>query len=643
MSKCHVEELSGLYENIFRDASYAYPTLEGEFKSDLTRLQRLVNERGIHLYVVDLPAAGKHFDRCLSEGTYSLSGLPLTKRYSGRVVIPKFLRGLLLRVFDEHGRLKEDCDLEAIFFIRQIYFAAKKSSLDCELKYVLDEVKDFFDVDASLPTPDGFWDSDNPTYALAELVSGFHNQYYLAKWEPGDKLGSTFLTNLDSVAGLVASSLGPYRVKDWKFRHGPGAVSERRGAVNKYQFVNWSDRLERVFAFADCGFHNYCAWARALDGSEVGSAEPASRLIAVRKTFTKPRLIAAEPSEHQWCQQNIWHFFCSRVADSWIKEFVHFRDQTLNQELCIEGSRSNALATVDLSAASDRVTCSAVGALFRSNLELLCALQSTRTRFLEQDICKDVPERVKLRKFSTMGSACTFPVESLMFMSVAIAAVLTKRQLPVTLKNVTSLRREVAVFGDDIVIPGECRDLFSRALKVLDFKVNDSKSFWTGRFRESCGVDAFDGVNVTPAFWRSPTGKSPELIASKVCVTNNFYMKFLVHTAAFLASTIRSVHVPTVDVSSGVCGFKSFTGGRLGGLRRRWNPGLQRDEVRIPLLLGVVRRTPITDDSALLQYFTEDPDPLQPWSGGVGQRPCFKVKHGWVATEDVVAQQHQGS
>lgn len=120
MSNRHVEELSKVYVALFEDAKYAFPTLGDEFEKDLVRLRNAVKQRGIYVYLVDLPALCKHFDRCLDNGEYKLSGLPLSKRYSNRVVIPKFLRGLYLLIFHSEGRLKENYDVQAIFFVRQI-------------------------------------------------------------------------------------------------------------------------------------------------------------------------------------------------------------------------------------------------------------------------------------------------------------------------------------------------------------------------------------------------------------------------------------------------------------------------------------------------------------------------------------------
>ena len=115
-----------------------------------------------------------------------------------------------------------------------------------------------------------------------------------------------------------------------------------------------------------------------------------------------------------------------------------------------------------------------------------------------------------LRKFSTMGNACTFPVESLLFFSIAVAAILTVRKVTPTKEAIKDAATEVAVFGDDIVAPKDSRELLKRALVVLDFKVNVDKSYEAGRFRESCGVDAYAGANVTPTYLRSLASGSPD-------------------------------------------------------------------------------------------------------------------------------------
>lgn len=645
MSKSHVQELSRVYEAILKDALYTFPTIGDEIQRDLTRLRRTAEQRGVHFYLVDLPALCKHLDRCLDNGEYVASHLPCSGRVNRTVVIPKLFRGLYLLIFNSSGKLREDYNVEAIFYLRQLLSCAKKVELPCGRDSIRREICEFIQTDSQLPRPEGFWDSDHVTPGLAgETYRGFDKSPVCIPRVAGYSSEqrrelSILLTNLDRISMFVCSALGPFKASEWRLRHGPGAVSERSGAFNKYCWKNWSDRLETEFPIADYGFHNYGSWCAAIADREILNEDPSSRLICVPKSLTKPRLIAAEPSEHQWCQQSIWHYFCERSAHSWISKFITFRDQTRNQQLCVKGSVDGSLATVDLSAASDRVTPHVVGQLFRHNVPLLMALRATRTRSITQDILPELGERIELRKFSTMGSACTFPVESIIFMSIAIAAVLTSRKLPVTLKSITDLSGQVTIFGDDIIIPKDSRELLYSALEVLYFKVNENKSFYTGRFRESCGVDSFAGVDVTPVYWKGCLGSNPESIASTVECSNNFYKKFLVTTSAYLASTTRKLNIPYVGIDSGVFGYKSFVEPKCRN-KIRYSGTLHRHEVLVPVLSTEQRRTATDDDSGLLQYFTEAPSPQDKWVHGVPQRPKIKLRRGWIPLYHLFAQRN---
>lgn len=245
MSKCHVRELRNVYLALFQDAKYAFPTLGAEFERDLIRLQGLVEQRGIRVYLEDLPAVGKHLDRCLAGGQYNLSGLPLTKRFSGRVVIPKFLRGLYLLVFHETGYLREDYSIEAVQFLRQILYAAKKATYDCSPNKVRDAVEDFIVTDTELPQPEGLWNAVGPLPPDAlDIYQGFGKSPQLT--ERADALPTPqrsrnvtlFLTCLDTVSRLVTTTLGSYDPKEWRFRHGPGAIAECTGPSNKYYWTN---------------------------------------------------------------------------------------------------------------------------------------------------------------------------------------------------------------------------------------------------------------------------------------------------------------------------------------------------------------------------------------------------------------------
>lgn len=646
MSNCHVRELGAFYASLMKDCAYAFPTMGVDLSRDLSRLQAAVKSRGIRVYLEDLPAIGKHFDRCLSGGEYKLSGLPLTKRFSGRVVIPKFLRRLYLLVFNDCGSLRTDYCVEAIFFIRQITYGAKKATISCSFDKVEKEVLDFVEVDSHLPEPEGFWSSDEVfTKGAGEVIfHGFEKSPIYAPrvdaLDPGNRRRmSACLGALDKVSSVLATTLGPYDPSDWRHKHGPGAVSETTGPSNKYYWKGWSDALELEYPIADCGFHSHASWADRCHSDEgFSSQEPYSRMVAVPKSFSKPRLIAAEPSQNQWCQQNLLHYFSERCANTWIGKFVRFDDQTLNQRLCKVGSSTGALATIDLSSASDRVSCHFVGQLFRKNPKVLRSLRASRTRLVKQRLTPKAPELLTLKKFSTMGNACTFPVESFGFLSVAIACVLTMRNRPVTVREIEKLEEEVAVFGDDIVIPVDCRELFVETLEVLHFKVNERKSFWTGKFRESCGVDSYDGVDVTPVYWKTFFNGRPESLASVVGTVNNLYNRYLMNASLRLASTLPEARLAKVVTGSGVFGLESRSGVDNSHLPRRWNQHLHRFEVRALGTISQQHRTATNDETAILQYFTEAPSPTTKWVHGVLQRPQLKTRLRWVSADSLVSQ-----
>lgn len=641
MSKSYVDELLGVYESVFRDISYAHPSLLSELDKDQLRLTRLVRERGLPFLTVDLPALGKHLDRCLSEGTYKVSGLPGSSRVSGTVPIPKFLRGLYLRIFESDGRLKEVPDVEAIFFVRQVLYLAKELPIQCSQDAVRTEVRTFFETDRLLPSPGDFWSQgDVKDEECQATYQGFAQDTWYSSRLNTSSADENLLVMLDHVSSVISTTLGFYKPEEWNFKHGPGVVSNRKTGENRYRFVSWPDRLESAYPISDCGFHNYTSWAANTSvGDLICSDEQIGKLIDVPKTFTKPRLISAEPSEHMWCQQNIWHFMKTRVEKSWIGEFVKFNDQTYNQNLCIRGSTDGSLATIDLSAASDRVSCRCVGQFFRANLRLLLGFRATRTRFIRQLQLSDEAEVVELNKYSTMGNATTFPVETLIFLGIALTACLvTDGVKTLTIKRLEEYIGQVSVFGDDIIVPRECVGTLIRLLEVLDFKVNLGKSYSDGKFRESCGIDCFAGQAITPAKYHGPYKGTPESYASIVSVSNNFYLRFLVNTSNYLQSTIERFRTPLVPMDSGYLGRKSFvrpTECHLRSFRSRWNSDLQKTEWLVPCVSARSSKHPIQDDSALLQFFTEQPDPHVMWESGVASRPKLIIRLRWVGIDSL--------
>lgn len=583
------------------------------------RLRSTVVCRGIHVFLVDLPNLGKHLDRCLADGQFKRSGLPLAGTVSRRVATPKFLRGIHQLVFYDDGRLRENADPLAVSWYRQLTLFAKKYKLECPPHAVTTAVCDFVEADLERPEPSRFWTSEDP-WDVSQRPS------FTALAEcPADR---SLLSVLDVVSRIISNSLGVYDPAVWRFKHGPGAVSEYPGKGDKFRWLSWPSKLETVYPIADYGFHSYSSWADYVCNSVVGDEQSPSRLIAVPKTYTGPRLIAAEPVSGMWCQQNLLHYFSGRFMRTWIGAFIRLMDQTQNQALALKGSKDNDVATVDLSAASDSVTCRLVESTFGFNKTVMDALRAIRTPCVSQQLTDKVSETHTLRMFSTMGNAVTFPVESLVFLATALAAVCYTEGLAPSVRTFLSLRGKMSVYGDDIIVPNKSRGALCRLLELLQFRCNTQKTFWEGNFRESCGCDAFRGHDVTPVYWRQKYTGTAVSLSSCVTVRNAFYRKYMLHTSAYLESTLPR-GIPEVAYDCGALGYV-VRGIPRQPVRVRWNSDYQRHEAKALTVVAKPNRVATQGHSALLQYFTERPAPHYRWEAGYVRDSSEAIRWRWL-------------
>ncbi len=594
--KSLVSRLHLVADGLLADFHRAYPSLGSEFVRDKRALASYVDERGLGFFTLDLPNLRALLLEGIESDSLTLKG-PCSRRVSKRVRVPAFLRGLWLLVFDNSGSLRLDPDPTAMDFIGQFSELAKKVTLTCTPARNRAAVKEFVDVESSLPEPDLRWDSDEG-FDWSDVCSLSFSSFDRLRQYSADNTrtdlfeddierlsaeDASLLERLDTICRDVSTRLGLFDAVEYDTllrstgrpsgtKNGPGAVSDLQAKEEKFSFANWPEKLQAVFPIDFFGHRPHEV------GSTYTNLEHASKLIAVPKTAKTPRLIASEPSYYQWCQQLVRRFLEDGIRTIFGDDVISFHDQSKSHPMVRLGSLDKSLATVDLSSASDRLSCRVVERAFRGNLSLLNALHATRTRVVGPSKRVDI-DFARLRKFSTMGSALTFPIQSLVFACVVLASLPGNARLD---SQLARYRKQIRVYGDDIVIPVEGYANLVRLLTLLKLKVNEKKSFSRGHFRESCGFDAFLGVDVTPVKPRSLDPTNPEGRMSILELSNNLFSKGLwiaAERAFSLLPQETSRSLPVVGPLSGTFGKVSFSGADVSHLKSRWNARLHRNEV----------------------------------------------------------------
>lgn len=306
-------------------------------------------------------------------------------------------------------------------------------------------------------------------------------------------------------------------------KHGPGSTADvGRRLTDKYRKLSIDRSLERFIHHGGQFWHYGEYWNSGLRFLRVVSDgfERISKLSFVPKSYKAYRSICAEPAVLQYFQQAVRRLLEHEISASPYLWFVNLRNQGWNRSMCLEASVRNDVDTLDLSFASDSVSWELVTKIFpRKWVYMFAATRSTAVRTPDGDI-------IKVRKFAPMGSAVCFPVQCVIYSAVILAALYshstsetpTSATVQVFLDTLLRKKPPVGAFGDDLITPGFItQDVINRLVR-LGFTVNTAKScVGDTRVRESCGIYAYKGVDVTPLLYRQPIkpSKNKEVYASQ--------------------------------------------------------------------------------------------------------------------------------
>lgn len=550
-------------------------------------------DEGVTFLTETLPQLGKAFDRALASDTVvmSFSGFQL----EGDTKLSVFLHPLFAMVLTADGYVRKDACPQAVRMIRQILYLFYKLELPITTEKSTAVVASFVKTEEELAAVDA---------NLIKMSNMLDARCNALVWDK-----NLSLDIVTSARFLLSRVLSRFSVNDCYPSHGPGAVSGKEKPWEKFDWTNIPNRTLTEFPL-DAFFFVSMEHMREA-APNIGEQEPSARVILVPKDSRGPRLISAEPKEFQFLQQGVMRHLVSIVEGHPLcKWSVFFTQQAPNTFAALLGSDpqgpfGNSYSTLDLKDASDRVSLELVRLLFPDPVfRVLDACRSRSTVLPDGSV-------INLRKHAPMGSATCFPVMALCIWAILAARLCRAAKDPWATRKSTRLSIErIHVYGDDVIVPKEDTNTAIEALELFGLKTNTSKCCSEGFFRESCGMDAFKGVRVTPLRVKGDWS---------VISQQQRYCQYIAYanalgSAGYYRAGLMLAHMVLKE-------FPSVPGERLlshesapflldeyvssSGLRRRWNKSLQIWEIRVRVATTRPVRRRQSGWVSLLRYFTE--------------------------------------
>jgi len=554
---------------------------------DLETISRRVETEGLSFLTITLPQFCDDFQMSLDRGFVDSEVFRAFHRPKDSW-LPAFLQGFTSQVFDPAtGILLDIPNPDAIRAVRQLTLVYSKINIPCSDARNGKAIRAYVECEKK----------------VRETNVRLGDIHYRRFSRIFNLLFGDVLSRCDeAIYHLVTGGGRSYeRVRP---KHGPGATADRLMGNQKWHNRIWTERLEKIMPAGEMLLPNWRHFdlLEEIDFLEPGEERPV-RVILVPKTLKTPRIIAIEPTAMQYSQQALASMLVEEIAISQISPMIGFDDQTPNQHLAAMGSATRGLATLDLSSASDLVSNQLVVEMLKRYPHFSEAVQASRS------LRADVPGYgvMPLAKFASMGSALTFPIEAMVFLTLTIMGVCQASRIPlesVTRNDILRLNRSVRVYGDDIICPTDSVREVTNCLETYGFEVGLRKSFWTGSFRESCGKEFYDGHDVSVVKLRKllPSSlRDVDECVSTVAFRNLLYSSGLWATARYLDDRLETIfrgNYPSVAPTSPVLGRHAYSG---------YDSERMHADLHSPMVKGYVVHAPlplnpVKDESALLKY-----------------------------------------
>jgi len=592
------ESILAVFQSLFADfvnlnEDYRNVDSARDFKTIKTRLEH----EGLGLLTVTLPSLLADLFCYIEGGAPLYTGFKLARGAE----YPTFLGRLFKRVY-------ESDDAQSFQMIYQICVVFKKLRGPFKESVLRKETRKFVDTDNEV----GFIDF------TAEPLQPILNN--------ARKLIETVFQDVEFSPG------------DLKPRPGPGATNT---PVDKHLRF----RPHVVYTHLDEEF-DYLEWFHAHSWDPVKDAlrymnlprteEAVSRFKFVPKYLGKPRGICIEENEMQFFQQAIKAFMYDHLeSHPATRGRINFRSQDVNRNLALDSSITNDMITIDMSSASDRVARELVYRLFW-NTPLLHLLDTVSTRLIK------LPDGTvhKTHKFAPMGSGVCFPIMAIVHWALIRSIIKLS-----AISDSSKKSRQTYVYGDDIILPSEAAQAVYDYLPLFGMKLNTDKSFRYGLFRESCGIHAYNGVNVTPVYVNDVTTQDQDksntsVLLSLIAKESQFYKIGFHETSRCIQSLVHKHFwlLPTVGSGTSVLGFIRDGASSLRSVvpyarKVRYNADLQTRELSLQVV--VPRKGPIADlgdGDGYLRKLLTNADEASIMPGSVEE---LQVRRQWILESSV--------
>lgn len=609
-----LKSLDSVYENIITSILTGVFDKHGSIfdaksrRNTLNQVSRRLSYEGTTGFLTKtLPKLGKAFDKAIS-GAQALNATDLRLAAKKGSKLPRFLGELFSQVLDSSGELLPNPCALCVGSIRQICFVFYKMEMPYSDETNYKVISGFISTEDDLKTIKSTLDSiqcklnsTGSSHIRRSRVTTTSDQTVVAR-------------EARILLQRVFASFDPLDVVP---RHGPGAVAEGLKPWSKYRFTNIPEKISNVYPideyyFASPGHVCDCVDMQACRDHcdplpHISHENTPAQVILVPKDSRGPRLISCEPVAMQWIQQGLSRAIVQHVESCGLTRYnVFFTDQGPNRRGALLGSNTGKYATLDLKEASDRVSLALVQLLFPEHLyKFLENCRSSSTTLPDGSV-------INLLKFAPMGSGLCFPIMALTIWSL----------LSVCAPDADT-RESILVYGDDVIVPTSFVDTAIERLESFGLKINRDKSCTKGLFRESCGMDAFNGIDVTPVRIRTPWSSrpSPGVYTSWIAYANSFLSRGYSSTYELIAGGLHSIYgdIPAMDMQLQCPSLVDVPEAHR-PKRRRWNKDLQKVEYYVRDVKSASVHIRQSGWLSLLRYFTQCPSGSS--IGGLSRLPA---------------------